>query len=352
MSPVQNKRTVKVRAGPFQLKKVSIIKPNNYFLVLFAIVCLIVFFLIRPLIQLIFIAGIIAYVFYPVYRFINKKIKKDSLSALIVILIIVLMLGSVAVFTLLSLVSQRSVFNNLVQTALQENLFGMVSQNTYLQEWAGQSSSLLVKFVSGILISIPGFFFAFVLMIFLLFYAFRDGKRFVKTVERFIPIKGSHKKSIMKKIDDTLHATIYGTIVVAFIQAVAATLGFYVFGVRAPVVWGMLTFLAAMIPFLGAVAVWLPIGSVMGIWAYMNNRNILPSVGVLIYGFFVISLLDNILKPKLIGDRVELHPVLVILGIVGGVVMFGFTGVFIGPVIMALFKAMLEIYQKEGVKWT
>ena len=324
---------------------------------LFAVSCLIVFFLIKPIIQIIFIAGIIAYVFYPVYKAINKRLKNESASAILLILLIMLVLIGITALAIISLVSYKGVFYQLAHSALGEDLLGKLLQgvmsrpelNAYVQQWAKNATAQLVF---DIFLSVPHFFFAFILMIFLLYYAFKDGKRFVEEVEKLMPMKGAHKKRIIKKVDDTLHATIYGTIVVAFIQALAATIGFLFFGVKLAAVWGMLTFLAAMIPFLGAAAVWSPIGAIMVISAYINNQSILPGVGVLLYGFFVISILDNILKPKLIGDRAEIHPVLVLLGIVGGALIFGFIGIFIGPIIAALFKTMVEIYKKEGLKWT
>lgn len=336
------------------------IRFKNYFLIFFAIVSLLVFFLIKPLVQIVLITGVVSYIFYPVYKSINKRLRNDSLSAIIVILLIMFILGSITTFAVLSLISHRGVFYHLAHTLLEEDLLtkylqGVMSKpelNSYVQEWAKQATSYLIKFVSGVVLSIPKFLFAFILMLFLLYYAFKDGKRFVKELESFIPLKGSHKRNMIKMVDDTLHAIIYGTIMVAFVQGVAATIGFYAFGVRAPVLLGLLTFLTSMIPFLGAAIVWAPIGSIMVIWAYMTNQSLLPGIGVLLYGSFVISLIDNILKPKLIGDRAEIHPVFVVLGIVGGTFMFGFIGLFIGPIILALFKTLLDIYQKEGLRWS
>lgn len=323
-------------------------------------VSLLVLFLIKPLIQIILITGVVAYIFYPAYKSINKRIRNDSLSAIIVILMIIFTLGSITTFAVLSLIYYRGGFYHLAHTLLEEdllskNLQGIIARpelNNYIQEWAKQATSYLIKFISGLVLSIPKLLFAFILMLFLLYYAFKDGKRFVKDVEGFLPLKGVHKRNMVKMIDDTLHAIIYGTIVVAFIQGIFASIGFYALGVKAPVLLGLLTFMASMIPFLGAVVVWAPLGSIMVIWAYLTNQSLLPGIGVLVYGAFVISLIDNILKPKLIGDRAEIHPVLVMLGIVGGVFMFGFIGLFIGPIILALFKTMLDIYQKEGLRWS
>ncbi len=337
-----------------------VIKLKNYFWALFAVICIIMFFLIKPIIQTIFIAGILAYLFYPLYSRVNKKLKNDSVSAVIVIAVIMLVIGIVVIFLIISLISQMGVFYRLANVALEDNLVSELVQDTmsrpelsrYTQNLANQATSVMIRFVYEILISIPKILLALVLIIFLLYYAFKDGKKFVDEIEKFIPIRKSHKRKIIKKLDDTLHATIYGTIVVAFVQAFIASIGFYVLGVRAPFVFGLLTFFASMIPFIGAVAVWAPLGSIMIIWAYMTNGNILPGVGVLLYGFLVISVIDNILKPKLIGDRAEIHPVLILIGITGGILIFGFTGMFIGPIITALFKAMFEIYKKEGLKWT
>jgi len=136
---------------------------------------------------------------------------------------------------------------------------------------------------------------------------------------------------------------------VAFIQGVLAGIGYFIFGVKSPVLLGVLTALAALIPVVGTAIVWGPTVIIYFFNAMASNDStgIALSLGLLAYSIFPVSIIDNFIRPKIIGDKSKTHPILVLLGILGGVATFGFVGILLGPIIITLFVTFIDIYHEE-----
>ncbi len=149
-----------------------------------------------------------------------------------------------------------------------------------------------------------------------------------------------------------LHLLIYGYVVVALIQGLLGAFGFFIFGIHSPIFWGIVMTITALIPFIGTAIVWLPFALIKlfnGILA--NNTNeIIGGILFILYGTIIISGIDNVLRPKIIGDKAKVHPILILVGVLGGLSLFGFIGVVIGPLILALFVAFLTAYEENKPK--
>ena len=137
-----------------------------------------------------------------------------------------------------------------------------------------------------------------------------------------------------------------GQIVVGMVQGVLAWLGFYLLGVPNPVLWGSLTAVISIIPLLGAVLVWVPIVIYLTLAATMTGEY-WRAITLLFYGTFIISLIDNVLKPKIVGERAKIHPLVILFGILGGIQLFGIPGILIGPLVLTIFDVMIEIYKES-----
>ena len=164
-----------------------------------------------------------------------------------------------------------------------------------------------------------------------------------------IPLKKSHKKEILKKIKEVNQAVLYGHVLTAAVQGVIAILGFYAFGVTSPLLWGLILMFFALIPFAGAPVIYVPISLIMmvdGISA-MDQTVFLKSLGLLIYCSLIISSVDNIIKPKITGDIARINPAIILLGLMGGIALFGVIGIIVGPLVLALTITFIEIYEKE-----
>jgi predicted PurR-regulated permease PerM len=182
------------------------------------------------------------------------------------------------------------------------------------------------------------------LIIITLFFFLRFGARWVEQVKSALPLEREHADNLLHIIAGTVNAVFRGVIVTAAVQAILAGLAFVVTNSPAPVVLGGITFIAALIPFVGPVAIWLPVG----IFLIASGRT-LAGVGLLLWGTFVVSLVDNFLRPFLIGRETRLPVLWLFLALIGGLRTFGFLGLLLGPIVLSLFLACYRIYA-EGAE--
>lgn len=187
------------------------------------------------------------------------------------------------------------------------------------------------------------------IVIFIMFYLFRDGEKAVRIARDIIPIRKEHKEKIMTQFNDTIYAVIYGSIITALIQGAIGALGFFVFGIPSPLLWGGVMVIAALVPFIGTPIIWLPAGLLQVINGYVTGNALVvgKGIGLIVYGALIISSIDNLVKPKIIGERANVHPTLILLGVLGGIHLFGVVGFILGPLILSLAFAFLKLYRQE-----
>lgn len=206
----------------------------------------------------------------------------------------------------------------------------------------GSASTYVINEVQNAATNLTGLLINFGIMIFALFFFFRDGDSMLERIKSLIPMKDAQKDEIFKKFYDTLNAVIVGVMVTAAIQGLLQGLFFWAIGISYAVLGGVLTFVFALIPIAGAVIVWLPVGLYL-----LFTGSIYSGIGVLIFGGIVVSSVDNILKPMIIGGKVKLSTLFLVLTIFGSLSVFGFTGIILGPILLAIFMSFLEIYRSE-----
>ncbi|MBW3004486.1 AI-2E family transporter [Candidatus Woesearchaeota archaeon] len=351
-------------------------KHNNiikyFFLGIFVLLIFLSFLVIKPFINAILASIVIAYVFYPVFRLLNKKIKNKSLCALIVSVFIILLIMIPFSFLLQSSASEAQY---MYVRAKQKILAGEIldldctGQDTllcrsseyikvwvedpevkfYLQDMLGRFATMAVDKTSSLIFQLPGIILQIVITFFILFYLFKDGPELIKKIKDLLPLKRTHKAMVYHKIKETTHAVMYGSILIAVIQGALGALGFWIFGISTFYIWGLVMAIFALVPFVGTAIIWIPAALYLIAKGSSEGNSVLiwNGVGLLLYGTFVISSADNLLKPKLIGDRAGLHPVFVLLGVLGGLQLFGFAGFIIGPLILSALKSFIDIYHKE-----
>ncbi len=180
-----------------------------------------------------------------------------------------------------------------------------------------------------------------VLVLVLMYFCFRDGERLLRWFYQIVPMPAVHVEAIARRVYQTINAVITGALLTAGIQGVLAIIGYMIAGVPLAVFFGVLTGISAMIPVLGAALVWLPIS----IFVFMEA----PGWGIFVglWGLFVVSLIDNFLKPILIGSQARMPILLVFCAILGGLNVYGFTGIIIGPILVAMLLAFIRIYRDD-----
>jgi predicted PurR-regulated permease PerM len=169
------------------------------------------------------------------------------------------------------------------------------------------------------------------------FYLFRDGPALMRFVRAVVPLDPGYLERLLAIIENVLFASVLSSFAVAAVQGALGGIAFWIVGIPAPVLWGMLMMLAAFIPFVGAAIIWGPAAIYFLFSGNYTNAAILVFAGI-----FVVGTVDNVLRPILISGRVELNGLLVLISVVGGIGAFGLLGIVLGPVLIAVAVAVLE----------
>jgi predicted PurR-regulated permease PerM len=251
----------------------------------------------------------------------------------------------------------RDVFNSRPE-AMQdffERISGFINDITYgqivisgreieirLMELLNSSLQRLFSLSSRVARDVGSFLVGMVLLVFTLFFFYADGPYLSRLVLGSIPIRREYIKTITGKFMDITRSLFFGYIMVALIQSVMAYIVFVIFNVRGAMVLAMVTFICVFIPMIGGGLVWLPLGLIRVISGD-------PAGGILfliVSGFFI-SLLDNVLRPMFLKDRIQLHPLIIFFAILGGVKAYGFNGLILGPMVVILFLTVLNLFLSE-----
>jgi len=319
-----------------------------------------------------FWAGILSFAFFPIHKGIRYLLKNnyDTLSALIttlIVLCIVLPIAFVVVSTVAvqgikfydwvsstftvekvkEIVAQLKTFrwfnaievNILNSEQFQENLTSYVlNASKFIGNYATTFLASMTKNVLVIIINA-------LLVVFFVFYFFLNGEKIFNFIKNFIPMEQENKESLFKKLSDTFSAVVRGQVLTALIQGSFASLIYWLLDLPVPLFFGFLTFLSSMIPVMGAATIWVP----FAIYFFLTGQYT-QGIILSVTGTFFISLLDNFLKPWLIGGKTKLPMLLLFLGILGGLRLYGLTGIFLGPVLLAVFFALMKIYEEQYLK--
>ena len=180
---------------------------------------------------------------------------------------------------------------------------------------------------------------SFGIMLYLLFFLLRDGNRLALRIGQATPLDDAHKRQLVDKFTTVIRATVKGNIVVAASQGALGGLIFWILGIQGPVLWGVLMAFLSLLPAVGAGLIWLPVAIY-----FLATGAVWQGVVLIAYGVFVIGLVDNVLRPVLVGKDTKMPDYVVLISTLGGMALFGLTGFVIGPVIAALFIATWDLF--------
>jgi predicted PurR-regulated permease PerM len=190
--------------------------------------------------------------------------------------------------------------------------------------------------------SVATFIFMSVVMFFTLYYFLIGGKELAEKLIYMSPLRDSHEKILIDRFISISKATLKGALVIGILQGLVGGTLFAVVGISEAAFWGVIMMFFSLIPVVGTGLVWLPAGIIM-----LLLGNIWQGIVILAVGIGIMSSIDNFLKPKLVGRNTQMHPLLVFFAMLGGINIFGVLGFIAGPVIMALFITLWEIYSVE-----
>jgi len=330
--------------------------------VLVALTAVVLFPLVTPIV----LAAIAAYTTYPFYKFLHRKIKNKQIAASIIVLIILILLVVPSYFAVNSLSKEGYSFfitmkQKLASGAIDEQVCAQTGDafckignkiveiikdpqfKYYLEDITSKVSNYVITFASNLITSLPVLVTDIFVMLFMMFYFLIDGTAFIDKMKRSIPLRSHHIDDMMNRFGEFTYATIYGNLITAIIQGTIGGIIFYILGLSTPILAGLAMAFFAFIPFLGTAIVWVPV--VISLFLLGETSK---AVILLILGTFIISTIDNIIKPEIIGKRTNLHPAATMVGIVGGLFTMGMIGILIGPLVISLLLSFIEVYYKEG----
>lgn len=186
------------------------------------------------------------------------------------------------------------------------------------------------------------FFVSLGVMLYLLFFLFRDGERLVAVIRNASPLSDRHTEKLMDKFSSVMKATVKGNVIIAIIQGTIGGTAFWMLGIDAALLWGVLMAVLSLLPAVGAALIWVPAALyLLAAGAYLKGA-LLFAVGILL-----ISTIDNLLRPPLVGKGIQLPDYVVLISTLGGLSVIGMNGFVIGPLIAALFVAVWSLFASE-----
>lgn len=347
------------------MAKSSNIRQSRAFL--FVLIALGIAFLLilKPVLLALCLAAIITLLLYPTYNVIlkffrNKAYLASFITTFLIFLILVLPAGLITalivnqVIDLVSELNTRGTFSFLLShgfyqehvqpflTSLNERFKINIDLPNLLANVGKAVAKYIYNFSPQVLTGTASFIFNFFVMHFSIFFLFIEGKTIVKTVLDLSPLKSKYEGLLTNELQNMIYGTVYGYLLTALVQGILAGFGFWIAGVKAPLVLGTLTFFMSLVPIVGAASVWIPIAII-----YFIQGNVGWGIFIALYGGIVISGIDNIIKPLIIRGKAKIHPLLIFFSLFGGIALFGPIGILFGPVITALFLACVRIYRED-----
>lgn len=337
---------------------------HYFFLVILIGVVVLTVLIFYPYLTSLLLAVVFSVMFRPLHRWVSRIFSRgnqaSSLSTFITLAIVAVLVITPLIFLAkqiyvesehlyfsLTEEGQRSALieslNNFSQ-ALSVKLFNVfpaydfnsLNVTNYIQNFLEWSFANLDTIFS----SVTRFALEIFIMLFALFYLLRDGGKLKQSLILVSPLPDNHDEKIFMKLKQAIRSVVVGSLAVSFIQGVLMGIGFTIFGVPNPALWGSFAVISALIPGIGTSLVLIP-----GVLYLFFASTSLHAVGLLVWGMVAVGLIDNYLGPILVNRGVHVHPFLILLSVMGGLVFFGPIGFIAGPLIVALLFALLEIYK-------
>jgi predicted PurR-regulated permease PerM len=290
---------------------------------------------------------------YPFYLWFCKRIKNRKLGSMIAIVLILLIIIIPSFIIISALAKQTMGFINSFDQTYFEKVNGYVVNvlgpradlRENFNQFMTEIKNIAVKSAVSIASSVADIVLGLFIMFFMMYYGFVEGAGWLSSLKKFIPFTKERKEKLVRRIKDVTQGVLYGQILVALLQGALGGLGFFIIGIKNPVFWGFIMTILAFIPVVGTGLVWVPAGIIE-----LINHNVLGGIFIFVFGFFMVAGIDNFLKPKIISGKAKIHPIIALIGVLGGLKVFGLFGMIIGPVIAALFITMAEFFYEDYVK--
>ncbi|MNO64814.1 putative inner membrane protein [compost metagenome] len=339
---------------------------DRIFLLLLAVVSLAFGWLLLPFYGAVFWATILAILFAPLQRRLLRRLgPRKSLAAGLTLLVCLLMVILPVIFIAGSLVQEgAALYQRLKSGDINLSLFferAVAVMPSWAHSWlervglrdfselqdristgAMQGSQFLATKAFSIGQNTFEFVIGFGVMLYLLFFLLRDGSLLAQRIKQAVPLSTEHKRHLFSKFTMVTRATVKGNVAVAITQGILGGLIFWFLGIDGPLLWGVVMAFLSLLPAVGTALVWMP----AAIYFFVTGA-VWQGVVLILFGVLVIGLVDNILRPILVGKDTKMPDYVVLISTIGGMVLFGINGFVIGPLIAALFIASWDLFSRR-----
>jgi predicted PurR-regulated permease PerM len=330
-----------------------------YFLaILTTLLTVIAVYMLRPFLVTISLAAVFAVVFAPLHDRFKSRLPEGFASFLTLIVGIVCVLiptgflgvqlfkEAQSVYTVVSepgtvtqaqsaLVSLGGYIDHTIPGA--QEYFQSLSVN--LGDYARKSLGWGLGHVGSIFSGTLAFLLQLFVFLMTLYYLLKEGGRMGEAIKKFSPLSPSETEELMDRLVRTINSVVRGTFVIALIQGAVTAVGFMIFGISNPVLWGTVAVFGALIPSVGTALVFIPAVLYLLFVGHTGS-----AIGLALFGLFGVGIIDNFLRPYLVGGKARIHPLLVLFAVLGGLALFGPGGLFLGPLVFSLLLGLLSIY--------
>jgi predicted PurR-regulated permease PerM len=311
-------------------------------------------------------AGVLAIIIDPMYQRLLVSLRSRNIAAALActaaVLIVVLPIAGISIAVTRSVIGLLDV-NGATSGPGGTTLYEWISyESDAIVQWIGDHLGIarehldLSDFVQRLTASVwdqtqrllggvAGMFVNLVTVVFTLFFFLRDQEDVLRVIRGFLPLSDENTSAVFRRVHDVIRASVLGSGAVALAQGLLAGIGFWALGIPSPLLWGLATLFFSFIPLIGAAGIWVPAAIFLLIKGSWVKALVLGC-----YGTFVISLVDNLIRPVLIGDATRLHTLVIFFSILGGLQVFGFLGLIMGPVVLAFGLALIEIFKREIIE--
>jgi predicted PurR-regulated permease PerM len=312
------------------------------------------FLIIKPLAASISIGLVLAYAFYHPYLKLKARVKSENLASLIIVgfVFIVVFLPTI-LLTPMFIKQMFQAYLSIKTTdfsALIINIFpGISTSPSFLTEFSSSishfsasiSNAMLALFQNTIL-NIPAIAFGIIIILFTFFFSLREGHYFREYFSTLIPFSEENTKKFLKKFTQVTNAVIYGQVVIGIVQGVLAGIAYYMFGIPNALILTVITLIVGILPVIGPWLVWIP----LDIFLFISG-NTVAGIQLLIFGIFVLNWIDVLLRPYVIASKADMNSAIALIGAIGGTYAFGIIGFILGPLLLAYFILLIEIYKNK-----
>lgn len=323
--------------------------------------------LIKPFLQAVFVAALFAALFTPLYRKILARVSgRRSLASGLTILTVVLFLVVPLGFLLLTVTSQAVDIANSAAPWVRQQMAtpGLITQTleglpfySYIEPYrdialerlgdlAGMLSGWLLNVLQSATLGTFSALLSILIVLYTLFFFLIDGDRLLFYILYYLPLNDEDETKLLQRFTSVTRATLKGTAVIGFLQGALAGLALHFAGIPSALFWAVTMMALSVVPGVGTALVWVP-----AVIYLLVGENYAEAIALGAFCAVVVGTVDNVLRPKLVGNDTQMHELMIFFSTLGGLIMFGFMGFVIGPIIAALFVTLWELYGDEFRHW-